>query len=306
MFWIPGFSKEKMIVVKLQGGLGNQMFQYAVSSILALKSKSNVKIEDSFFENTEKSKGFTPRQFELSVFDNHYQFVTLKEIDCFTKLSKFNQLKKYYGLNYPMVFMEPSLKYDAAVLKLKAPVYLEGYFQSYHYLEGFESFVKDLFSFSTMNLDEKNKNILAEINNTETVSVHIRRGDYVNDKLTQQFHGNCAKEYYLEAIHRMEQKSKGLTYVFFSDDIAWVKEEFADLLVKKIFVDENNGSASWKDMFLMTHCSHNIIANSSFSWWGAWLNSFSEKTVIAPKKWFLNTDANEKTKDLIPESWIRI
>ncbi|WP_245745003.1 alpha-1,2-fucosyltransferase [Flavobacterium frigoris] len=299
-------KKNKMIVVKLQGGLGNQMFQYAIASILALENKSKLKVDNLFFENKEKSIGFTPRQFELSVFNNKYLVATQKEIKAFTNLSKFNQVRHNYGLNYPKVFVETYLGYHNTVLQLKSPIYLDGYFQSYHYFEGYESFVKDLFSFSTMNLDEKNKKILTEINNSETVSVHIRRGDYVNDKLTQQFHGNCSKEYYLEAIHRMEQKSKGLTYVFFSDDIDWVKEEYANLLVKKLFVDENKGSESWKDMFLMTYCSHNIIANSSFSWWGAWLNSFSEKTVIAPKKWFLNTDANEKTKDLIPESWLRI
>jgi hypothetical protein len=295
-----------MVIVKLQGGLGNQMFQFAIASILSLENKSKMKVDNRFFENKEKMVGFTPRQFELSVFNNSYHVATLKEIKSFAILSKFNQLRQNYGLNYPKVFIEPFLGYNHSVLQLQSPVYLDGYFQSYRYFEGYEDFIKDKFSFSKANLDQKNRQLLRVLNNNETVAVHIRRGDYVNDKLTQQFHGNCSKEYYLEAINRMEQKSKGLTYVFFSDDIDWVKEEFADLLVKKLFVDENKGSESWKDMFLMTFCSHNIIANSSFSWWGAWLNSFSEKTVIAPKKWFLNSDANEKTNDLIPESWLRI
>jgi hypothetical protein len=295
-----------MVIVKLQGGLGNQMFQFAIASILALENKSKLKVDNLFFENKEKSIGFTPRQFELSVFDNSYHVATLKEIKSFTILSKFNQLRQNYGLNYPKVFIEPFLGYNDSVLQLKSPVYLDGYFQSYRYFEGYEGFIKDKFSFSKAILDSKNRQLCVLLNNTETVAVHIRRGDYVNDKLTQQFHGNCSKEYYLEAIDRMEQKSKGLTYVFFSDDIEWVKENFSDLLVNKVFVEENKGIDSWKDMLLMSSCSHNIIANSSFSWWGAWLNSFSKKVVIAPRKWFLNLEANENINDLIPESWLRI
>lgn len=295
-----------MVIVKLQGGLGNQMFQFAICSIISLENKSKLKVDNYFFENKDKKVGFTPRQFELSVFDNNYNVATLKEVECFTNLSKFNLIRQKYGFNYPKMFVEPSLGYHDTLLQLKSPVYLEGYFQSFRYFEGYEDFVKELFSFSLKNLDEKNKKIFNKINNTETVAVHIRRGDYVNDNLTQQFHGNCSKAYYLNAIHILEQKNKELTYLFFSDDIMWVKENFSDLLVNKVFVDENKGADSWKDMFLMSACSHNIIANSSFSWWGAWLNSFSEKIVIAPKVWFLNLEADKMSNDLIPESWIRI
>lgn len=301
------YGKEnKMVIVKLQGGLGNQMFQYAIGSILSLENRSKLKVDNRFFENKEKSIGFTPRKFELSVFNNSYHVATLKEIKGFANLSKCNRVRQNYGFNYPKVFLETYLGYHDTLLQFKSPIYLEGYFQSYRYFEGYEGFVKNLFSFSKSNLDQKNKELLNIIKNAETVAVHIRRGDYVKDQHTQQFHGNCSKEYYVEAINKLEQKCKGVTYLFFSDDIEWVKENFSDVLVNKVFVDENKGTDSWKDMFLMSSCSHNIIANSSFSWWAAWLNAFSEKIVIAPRKWFLNLEANQNTNDLIPESWLRI
>ena len=139
--------------------------------------------------------------------------------------------------------------------------------------------------------------------NQNTIAVHIRRGDYVTDKLTQQFHGNCSLEYYHRAIIELQTNNKDFILVFFSDDSDWVKEQFGDLSYSKIFVDHNKNEDSWKDMFLMSSCQHNIIANSSFSWWAAWLNNNPEKVVVAPKEWFAT---NKKTNDLIPSEWIRL
>lgn len=295
-----------MIIVKLQGGLGNQMFQFALGTILSLKTKSKLKIDISSFHNQEKSAGFTPRQFELNVFGNQYKAATNQEIKYFQNLSRVNQLKKQIGFNYPKVFVEPNAGFQELVFNLTSPLYLEGYFQSYRYFDKNENIIKELFDFSKATLDKKNKNLLTTIKNTNTVALHIRRGDYVSDQRTQQFHGNCTIEYYKEAINKFEKISNKFTYVFFSDDIDWVKENFKDLEINKLFVGENKGDQSWKDMYLMTQCNHNIIANSTFSWWGAFLNENKEKIVCAPSHWFANSSRDTNDNDLIPESWLRI
>jgi hypothetical protein len=135
------------------------------------------------------------------------------------------------------------------------------------------------------------------------VSLHIRRGDYVSNKSTLQFHGLLEMDYYLQAISQIKEKEKAIELFVFSDDLAWCQSHL-NLSEKIHFVDVNSKRDFHFDLFLMSHCKHNIIANSSFSWWGAWLNKNSEKIVIAPKKWLADTSVN--TKDIIPSTWIQI
>lgn len=295
-----------MIIIKLQGGLGNQMFQYAFASILAKKNKTSVLIDKNSFEITEKRYGYTPRNFELNVFKNPYTQASESELLIFNQLSIVNKCKKKLGLHYPKRYEEISFNFQPEALSIKVPVYLIGYFQSHKYLIGFEDFIKKFFSFPVNKLDDVNKKLLSTIKSTNTISIHVRRGDYVSDTLIQQFHGNCNLEYYFEAISLLTSKSKDFTLIFFSDDNEWVKEQFKDLPYSKIFVNHNKNENSWKDMFLMSSCCHNIIANSSFSWWAAWLNENPVKIIIAPKNWFAEADAEKNTKDLIPSEWIRL
>jgi len=294
----------KMIIIKLQGGLGNQMFQYAFASILAKKNNDCLLIDKSFFEEVEKKPGFTPREFDLPVFKKTNSEASSKVIFLFHHLSFFNKIKKKIGFNYPKIYNEPFFGFCKKALDLKSPVYINGYFQSYKYFIENERFIKNIFSFPIKELDLRNKNILSDIQKSNTISVHIRRGDYVNDKITQQFHGNCDLDYYLEAISLLASQYNTFTLLFFSDDSDWVKEQFEYLPYPKIFIDHNKNENSWKDMFLMSSCNHNIIANSSFSWWAAWLNENLDKTVIAPKKWFEAKDLDTKT--LLPEEWIQL
>ncbi|MDI6034176.1 alpha-1,2-fucosyltransferase [Flavobacterium sp. LB2P84] len=295
-----------MIIIKLQGGLGNQMFQYAFASILAKKNKTSVLIDRNSFEVTEKRHGYTPRNFELNVFNNSYGQATASDIITFDNLSIIDKLKKKLGLHYPKRYEEIAFNFQSETLSIKAPIYLTGYFQSYKYFTGFENYIKKKFSFPVDKLDEMNKKLLITIKNSNTISIHVRRGDYVSDTLTQQFHGNCSLEYYLEAIALLSSKSKDFILIFFSDDSQWVKEQFQNLPYSKIFIDQNKNENSWKDMFLMSSCNHNIIANSSFSWWAAWLNENPEKIVIAPKHWYVESEAEKHTMDLIPSAWIRL
>ncbi|MES2796050.1 MAG: alpha-1,2-fucosyltransferase [Bacteroidota bacterium] len=293
-----------MIVLKLQGGNGNQMFQYSFASILAIKNNDSVLLDLNFFDEREKKLGFTPRDFELTIFNNSYARASRSDLLFFEKMSFINKVKRKLGLQYPKIYKETSFDFLTSALSIKSPVYLNGYFQSYKYFIGYEDFIRQLFSFPIDKLDVINKELLITIKNSNTIAIHIRRGDYLSDKITAEYHGCCSLDYYLEAIKQLASKIDDFTLVFFSDDSNWVKEQFKDFPSSKIFVHHNKGEDSWKDMLLMSSCSHNIIANSSFSWWAAWLNENPEKTVIAPKKWFAETEKN--TNDLIPSEWIRL
>lgn len=293
-----------MVIIELQGGLGNQMFQYAFASILAKKDNIAVLIDTSFFNHIEKTPGFTTRKFELTLFNNLCTIAPKKDVDSFYQLSKIHKLKRKLGLNYPKIYVESSFEFQKDTLSIKSPVYLKGYFQSYKYLVGYEDFIRKLFSFPVDTLDVINKELLITITSSNSIAIHIRRGDYVSDKMIGEYHGSCSLDYYFESIELLASKNKDFTLVFFSDDSDWVKEQFQDLPYSKIFVDHNKEENSWKDMLLMKSCHHNIIANSSFSWWAAWLNVHPEKVVIAPKKWFVDSEKN--TTDLIPSEWIRL
>ena len=153
-------------------------------------------------------------------------------------------------------------------------------------------------------MDQVNCELLNTISILKTVAVHVRRGDYVEDAITANFHGSCSKEYYFEALELFMSDKVGYTFVFFSDDSEWVKTAFGTLDCSKIFVSHNKGENSWKDMLLMSACAHNIIANSSFSWWAAWLNPNPVKKIIAPKKWFNQIDLDVQT--LLPAEWIKL
>lgn len=296
----------KVTIIKIQGGLGNQMFQYAIGAIIGLIENETVLLDTTFFQKTEKIPGFTPRKFELSIFSNEYTIADETQINKFNKLSYLNRIKRKIKLNYPKKFIEPTMHFYQKVFSLKTPLYLDGYFQSYKYFFGYEDFIKDQFNFPIKKIGIKNEKLLEDIMAKNSVSVHVRRGDYVLDKNTQEFHGVCSVNYYLDAIKLIASKMDDLLLVFFSDDTEWAIEEFKNLPYSLIFIDHNKGENSWKDMFLMSNCKHNIIANSSFSWWAAYLNQNQNKMVIAHKQWFADPTKNSETSDLIPESWIRL
>lgn len=293
-----------MIIIKLQGGLGNQMFQYAFATILAKKKDSTLLIDTDFFKRVEKKPGFTPRSFELNIFENAYLEANQIQLSSFFNLSFLDKIKRKLKLNYPKIYNESFFGFNQTALNIKTPVYLNGYFQSYKYYKAYEETIHQLFVFHTDKLDTRNKELLSIIKNTNTISVHLRRGDYVEDKMTQEFHGCCSQEYYSEAITLLVDRFKDFTLVFFSDDTNWVKEQFGNLPYPKLFIDNNCDDNDWIDMLLMSSCQHNIIANSSFSWWAAWLNKNTDKTVIAPKEWFKKKELN--IVSLIPDEWIKI
>ncbi|MCM8569204.1 alpha-1,2-fucosyltransferase [Gramella jeungdoensis] len=292
-----------MICIKLKGGLGNQMFQYALGRIIEKKEGTDLFIDNRFFRQESKISGLTARSFELDVFPNTYKFADKAKIDLFFSPTILSKIKRKMGINYPRIFMEKKFGYNENVLNFQPPIYLSGYFQSYLYFKGYENLIDEIFSFPSHTLNSINKSYLQEIKAVNSVAVHIRRGDYVQNRLTQEFHGNCNRSYYQKAIEFLKEKIENPHFFFFSDDPKWVRNEFKEFACEKTFI-ENTSEEAWIDMFLMKTCKHNIIANSSYSWWSAWLNKNSEKLVIAPKKWFAKQNFN--ISDLIPKGWIQL
>jgi hypothetical protein len=201
-----------------------------------------------------------------------------------------------------IILKENGFSFDPSMLEAKGNIYLEGYWQSEKYFVAIRDILLREFAFK-YEQDAKSRDITKQIQKTESVSLHIRRGDYVHDPLTNQVHGLCSLEYYQKAVSYITQKIPNCHFYIFSDDHSWVSENFK-LDYPFTLVDHNDASRNYEDLRLMSLCRHNIIANSSFSWWGAWLNTNHEKIVCAPKKWF--NEPTLDTKDLIPESWVKI
>lgn len=293
-----------MIVVKLQGGLGNQMFQYAAGKALSEHSGKELKIDLSYLEQNKKQiEVFVSRPYELKLFPNIREDAgnfSTQNIGKAFRLFTFLRKKKLLD-----VFTESTMAYEPSFFRLKTPVLIDGFFQNEQYFLPFKSAILHAFQFPSLSGKDPNNLILQDISHTMSVAVHVRRGDYLNN-LILQHHGLCSKEYYTAAIERINKQYPGAKFYFFSDDIAWVKKELQQLVVHSFLVEGNEGRNAWKDMLLMSKCKHQIIANSSFSWWGAWLNTNTEKTVIAPEHWFANKVLQDQTKDICPSSWIRI
>lgn len=280
------------------------MFQYAFASIIAKKNKATIFVDTSSLSNNTNSNQ-TQRSFELNIFNKNIQNISLNEFLNKYVNTKINKIKRKLGLKYAKVVNESSFKFDKKLLQVKSSVYLSGYFQSYKYFIENESFIKGIFRFPFDKIQFQTRKYLNTIESVNAISVHVRRGDYVLNNEVNSIHGVCGKAYYLSAINYFKEQYKEVAFFFFSDDINWVKESFNDLEINKYYVDLVN-EPNWVDMFLMTKCKHNIIANSSFSFWGAWLNNNLHKEVIAPKQWFTDKKMNDKTKDLLPKQWIKL
>lgn len=290
-----------MVIVKLTGGLGNQMFQYAVGRAIAERNKINLKIDVSAYEN---QVGITPRQYELFLFNIREDFSTPqdnKKIKGFKLNSLLEKMlnKLHIKLSGRDHIIESRHNFDPSILKLEDNIYLEGYWQTEKYFSDIANIIRSEFTLKD-EYNNLNPKVLSEIDNCNSVSVHIRRGDYVSIQKTSEYHGICSLEYYQKAISSIAEKIPSPVFFIFSDDLKWCEENLK-INWPIVFVDGNKG---YEDLIMMSRCKHNIIANSSFSWWGAWLNVNSKKMVIAPQRWFSNKDVD--TRDVVPESWIKI
>jgi hypothetical protein len=292
-----------MVIVKLQGGLGNQMFQYAAAVSLT-KDNTSVGLDTRFLEenNTDK-EGFTSRKFELSVFKNIRAYKAIKQqINLFKNPGLYYRVLRWLmgsSLKYINQQQNEYISFD--LFNKNNHFYLDGYFQSEKYFAKNRAQILKDFSFPILDAANEilKQNILA-INNS--VSLHIRRGDYAKSEILTDVHGVLPLGYYKEAITNLHNQYPDINLFIFSDDMEWTK---SNLIVDDIpanYIHGNNGSDSWKDMALMSCCKHHIVANSSFSWWGAWLSEQNGK-VFAPEKWFNPLRVNFDINDYVPAHW---
>lgn len=287
-----------MIYTKIYGGLGNQMFQYAAGRALAIRRHVPLALDLTFFDQMGDA---TPREFLLPVFHINATVATKQELQRFEKKGMLARLNAWIPYYKRSVVQEPFYHFDQHIFSLPDGVLLNGYWQSEKYFEDAVSCIRKEFALREP-FSLKAAAMQQQIASTVAVSVHFRRGDYVTNEQAKKVHGVCDLAYYEKAIAYMRETVQHPHFFIFSDDIEWVRKN-ASLGDRTTYVSQVGISAP-EEMILMSMCQHHIVANSSFSWWGAWLNENKDKRVIAPARWFLKEDLN--TKDLIPASWIRI
>jgi hypothetical protein len=288
------------------GGLGNQMFQYAAARALALDKNTWVYLDPSFLYEDSKGR-WTQRQYELGVFNIQYKFERSGRIRFLRALAHNSRWKRlsnagWWPLPYRS-FYEQGQQFHPELAAYPKNTYLHGYFQSEKYFLHHEDIIRKDFAFLEEAKD-KNAETLKRIRDTFSISLHVRRGDYVTLAAASAFHGLMGLDYYQAGVdHILKDESRSPEFFIFSDDPAWVKENLK-VPGPATYVDWNSGKSSFEDMRLMSNCKHHVIANSSFSWWGAWLNPSKEKKVVAPKQWF--QDPKSQDNDVIPETWTRL
>jgi hypothetical protein len=290
-----------MIITKLKGGLGNQMFQYACGRALSLRNKDQLKLDISGYERQGTD---TPRSYSLS----HFK---IKETTIATpgEISKIAFSIK--DMLRRKLLRDFNIGWKKNIILKKGDIYLDGFWQTEKYFSDVGDAIKK--EFTLTNPLGKNAAAIAEMisseqsaQSTPSVSVHIRRGDVARDAATNPYFGCTPPEYYSRALQYLAERIKNFRVFVFSDDIEWVTKNIA-IPYPTTYVSSNDPARQipdYEELALMSLCDHNIIANSSFSWWGAWLNPRMDKIVIAPKKWI---QRGEKIhKDTVPPSWIRL
>jgi hypothetical protein len=289
-----------LIIVKLSGGLGNQLFQYAAGRSLSLRNRTALFLDIADFDVDQAT--ITKRAFELGVFAFPVEIASRQQTDRFLHpplLRKaVDKMRPYFRKS---VYNEPFFKYDGNFPRASPQTLLRGYWQSERYFEQVTAVIRDDLRIKAP-LSEQTRRMADRIDGSRSVSLHVRRGDYVKDAATLRYHGVCDLEYYRRAIGEIRRTAGDLEVFVFSDDMEWVKANITSDL-PLTFV-ENEGRQAYEDLFLMGRCQHNIIANSSFSWWAAWLNPNPQKVVIAPSRWFNESKAD--TRDLLPAQWIKL
>lgn len=293
-----------MIIINLKGGLGNQLFQYALYEKYKYLNKEVYLYDIPVRENGNQHNGieidrvFNLRYKSISKEFNIQQYMKEEPQNLYVRLNNvIKTLKGKCHYEYDLSYKNNFYKWDDC--------FLDGYWQSPKYFQDIRNKLIEELQFWNIEEDLKknrtNEEILNEIKETNAVCIHIRRGDYYEKENVRIFGNICDLSYYKRAISCILDKEENVKFFFFSDDIEWCSVNF-DFIKDKKFVMGNRGELSYIDMYLMSKCKHNIIANSSFSWWGAWLNQNEEKIVIAPKKWM-----NGACKaDIWDNRWIRI
>jgi hypothetical protein len=291
-----------VIISNIIGGLGNQMFQYAAGRALSLKLRVSLKLDTRDFVGYQLHQGFELNTLfncssEIASDSDLTVVMGWQRAKFVRRVLRRPQLK---NLRYKSFVVEPQILYWSGINQVEGNSYLYGHWQSEKYFIEFAENIRRDFIFK-LPFSEKNAEVAKHIAQVNAVSMHIRRGDYVTN-IKNSFIGTCSLEYYQKAITNIKVEVNAPVFFVFSDDIDWAKNNL-NLDKSTVFIGHNKSIESYNDMRLMSLCKHNIIANSTFSWWGAWLNSNPNKIVIAPRQWFAN---GQDDTDLIPSTWIRV
>lgn len=286
---------ENSVVVRLLGGLGNQLFQYAAGRYLADQKGVSLILDERYVARKHCVSGLLIGKFLVRM-DYLPNSLAVKFSDLKLKFSRAirRQMRPSFS-----AYHETEFTYDPQLSDQKVGTMLVGFWQSEKYFPGHDILRQDLVLKAPLPLPALD--LVKRMKQSNSVAIHVRRGDYLSDPKTLAKHGVCSEGYYHQALKLIRQKLVNPQFFVFSDDAAWVKTNFD--VADAVFVSDF-GFAAEQDLMLISKCKHQIIANSSFSWWGAWLNDHAEKVVIAPTPWF--DDRQFPDNDLIPPSWNKV
>ena len=289
------------------GGHSNQLFQYAAGRQLAVKNNTNLYLDISWFDSIPSTD--THRVYELDVYPLNAEIIDTNVISIRSQENKPTIQEKIYrkiGIDKRIwIQSQEGNGFDKSALLHPDNTMLVGWWQSEKFFPNIrEELLSTIEPIKSPSI--KNQKIIDEINNSESIWMHIRRGDYVTNKHARDFHGSKDKNYYYNSLKLLtsklpESSKKNIKIFVCSNDLAWCRKEL-QLPYPVRYIENRLGS---EDMRVAKHCKHDIIANSSFSWWGAWLNEHTKKIIIAPKTWFEDPAANNETS-IVPEGWFRV
>ena len=289
-----------MICVRLEGGLGNQLFQYAAGRALSLRYGCELLLDISTLQR--RNRRVTQRHLELHCLRHVGRVASERESRILPWLHRGAPLSRW--ISPWRAYVEKGTSFNAAYETLPDQSYLVGYWQSYRYFSDIAKLL--VLEFEPANaLSSMSLAVAEKIDSTTSVALHVRRGDYASLASAASLHGTLSLSYYKAAVARVRERVDAPKFFVFSDDPEWCRINL-QLDDSVIFVDHNSGSDSWQDLFLMGRCRHHVIANSSFSWWGAWLADqrwgWAQRLVIAPVRWF-SGQSSEDLADRFPAHW---
>lgn len=294
-----GFSQ---VIARIEGGLGNQLFQYAAARTLADRLKCGLLLDLRGIEENGD------RPYQLDLYRVRAEIATEDVLAALPawRPTRLRRLQQSLSFQFPKVFRSPvfwprSFAYDSRIELLQCPVYMVGYWQSERYFASNRTcLLQDLV---LQTAEAANVGWTQKITASKSVSLHVRRGDYVSNASSSQFHGTCDLAYYQKAVEVLMRKDSEIEVFVFSDEPQWAADNLR-LPVPMHIVDANPPDSGHLDIELMRRCRHHVLANSSFSWWGAWLCESPGQMVFAPQHWFANADVN--AIDVVPARWHRV
>lgn len=285
-----------MITVKLKGGLGNQMFQYALGRTLSLRHKTTLLLDASRYTQDALYPNDTPREYSLHHFKLYPELQVTEKSQYPSGTLEMITRRIKRKIATPNDYM-----FDEGACNAKDGEFLEGFWQSERYFAEIAPTIRADFALKEP-FSDAGKEVVNSIQQcVDSVSIHVRRGDYVASNTANAFHGSLALTYYDQATQLIRKQIPNPQWIVFSDDIPWCRQHFT-FLDDVRYVDQP--APDYEQLHLISLCKNHIIANSSFSWWGAWLNPVSSKTVIAPKNWVANSTID--TSAVVPASWVQI